>query len=55
MKHRDNRCHYENKDPVIHYYSDFAIEEFIEKIMSIEGYLESARKSNLTQAKGKKR
>jgi hypothetical protein len=54
-KKSNNRCHYENKDPVIHYYSDFAIEEFIEKIMSIEGYLESARKNNLTKAKGKKR
>jgi hypothetical protein len=54
-KNSDNKYHYENKDPVIHYYSDFAIEEFIEKIMSIEGYLENARKSNSTKAKGKKR
>jgi hypothetical protein len=54
-KNSDNKYHYENKDPVIHYYSDFAIEEFIEKIMTIEGYLENARKSNSTKAQGKKR
>lgn len=54
-KNSDNKYHYENKDPVIHYYSDFAVEEFIEKIMGIEGYLENARKSNSTKAKGKKR
>jgi hypothetical protein len=54
-KNSDNRYHYGNKDPVIHYYSDFAIEEFIEKVMSIEGYLESARKSNSTKEKGKKK
>lgn len=54
-KNSDNKYHYENKDPVIHYYSDFAIEEFIEKIMTIEGYLENARKSNSTKAQVKKR
>lgn len=54
-KNSDNKYHYENKDPIIHYYSDFAIEEFIEKIMKVEGYLENARKSNSTKTKGKKR
>ena len=54
-KNSNNKYHYKNKDPVIHYYSDFAVQEFIEKIMSIEGYLEKARKGNSNKSKRKKK
>ncbi len=54
-KNSNNRYHYENKDPECHYYSDFAIEEFIEKIMEIEDYLESARRSNSSRANKEKK
>jgi hypothetical protein len=54
-KNSNNRHHYENKDPVYHYYSDFAIEEFIEKVMGIEGYLQNARASNSPNAKRKEK
>ena len=54
-KNGNNRYHHENKDPEYHYYSDFAIEEFIEKVMSIEGYLENARKSNSSRTSKRKR
>ncbi|PZV20322.1 MAG: hypothetical protein DCF12_22515 [Snowella sp.] len=53
-KNSDNHNHYKNKDPIIHYYSDSAIEEFIDKIMSIEGYLEDARKGKSTNSKKKR-
>ena len=53
-KSSDNKYHYENKDPIIHYYSDFAIEKFIDKTMSNQGYLQKARKDNLTGTKKKK-
>ena len=54
-KNSNNRYHVVNKDPVVHYYSDFAIQEFIEKVMGIEKYLENARKWNSSKAKKKKR
>jgi hypothetical protein len=54
-KNSNNRYHHENKDPECHYYSDLAIEEFIEKIMSVEGYLENARKNSSYQASRKKK
>jgi hypothetical protein len=44
-KKSDNEYHYQNKDPEIHYYSDLAVEDFIDKVINIEGYLENARKS----------
>lgn len=53
-KNSNNRYHYENKDPEYHYYPDFAIEEFIEKVMGIEGYLENARRSNSSRTSKKK-
>ena len=54
-KNGNNRYHHENKDPEYHYYSDFAIEEFIEKVMSIENYLENARKSNSSRTSKRRR
>jgi len=54
-KNSDNQYHYENKDPSIHYYSDSAIEEFIEKIISIEGYLANARKNNIAKGRSRKK
>jgi hypothetical protein len=54
-KNSDNKYHYKNKDPVIHYYSDFAVQEFIEKVMHIDGYLEKARKGNSKKMKKSKK
>lgn len=54
-KNSNNRYHHENKDPEYHYYSDFAVEEFIEKVMSIEGYLENARRSNSSRTSKQKK
>ncbi len=54
-RNSNNRYHHENKDPEYHYYSDFAIEEFIEKVMGIEGYLENARSSNRSRNSNKKK
>lgn len=44
-KNSNNKYHHENKDPVYRYFSDAAVEEFIKKVMEIDGYLEGARKS----------
>jgi EC042_2821-lke REase/Protein of unknown function (DUF3644) len=54
-KNSNNRYHHENKDPEYHYYSDFAVEEFIEKVMGIEGYLENARRSNSSRTSKRKK
>ncbi|KPV93126.1 hypothetical protein AN395_00252 [Pseudoalteromonas sp. P1-30] len=43
-KSSDNKFHYKNKNPEIHYYSLDLVEEFIKKIMEQESYL-SATKS----------
>ncbi|MGP1388013.1 MAG: DUF3644 domain-containing protein [Thainema sp.] len=53
-KNSNNRYHYENRDPETHYYSDFAVEEFIKKIMEIDGYLEKARSNKLTKTKNRR-
>lgn len=42
-KNSQNRFHYKNVDPTYHYYSDFAVDEFIQKVMNIDGYLKKAR------------
>ncbi|EGR4060001.1 DUF3644 domain-containing protein [Vibrio cholerae] len=42
-KQGDNRYHYKNKNPEIHYYSNELVEEFIKKIMEQDGYLSSAK------------
>jgi hypothetical protein len=54
-KNSNNRYHHENKDPKYHYYSDFAVEEFIEKIMVIDGYLENAKRSNSSRTSKQKK
>tara|TARA_Y100000588_G_scaffold71894_1_gene74098 strand:- start:62460 stop:63761 length:1302 start_codon:yes stop_codon:yes gene_type:complete len=38
-KQSDNKFHYKNKNPEIHYYSDDLVEEFIKKVMDKETYL----------------
>jgi hypothetical protein len=53
-KKSDNKYHYENKDPIYHYFSDHAIEEFISKVMTIDGYLQKARKDYSEYHKKKK-
>jgi hypothetical protein len=42
-KSSDNRYHHANKDPEYHYFSDFAVEEFIKKVMENQGYLKKAK------------
>jgi len=42
-KRSNNRYHHQSKDPEYHYFSDSALDEFISKIMSQDGYLEKAR------------
>jgi len=41
----NNKHHYLNKNPEIHYYSDDAIELFVNKVMANRSYLENARDS----------
>jgi hypothetical protein len=53
-KKSNNEYHHENKDPVYHYFSDLALEEFIEKIMTIDGYLQKAREDYSYHHKTKK-
>jgi EC042_2821-lke REase/Protein of unknown function (DUF3644) len=45
-RNSNNKFHYMNRDPEYHYYSDFVVEEFINKVINIDGYLEHARASN---------
>lgn len=54
-KNSNNRHHYKNKDPVIHYYSDVAVQDFIDKIMTIQDYLEKARKGNSNNSRKKRK
>ena len=42
-KKSDNRYHHQSKDPEYHYFSDAALDEFISKVMSNDGYLEKAK------------
>jgi EC042_2821-lke REase/Protein of unknown function (DUF3644) len=45
-KKSTNKFHYKNNDPEYHYFSDAAIEEFIDKVMNNDDtYLERARQS----------
>lgn len=44
-KNSNNKHHYENKDPVCHYYLDIAIEDFIKQIMENNEYLINAKQS----------
>jgi len=44
-KKSNNKHHYLNKDPVVHYYSDTAIEEIIQKIMDKKNFLRNTRES----------
>lgn len=53
-KKSNNRYHYENKNPTLHYYSDYAIEDFIKKVMENEGYLKRVRNSSSNNTKSKK-
>ena len=52
-KNSNNKHHYKNRDPVIHYYSDIAVQDFIDKIMTIKDYLKKARKDNSNRSKKK--
>jgi EC042_2821-lke REase/Protein of unknown function (DUF3644) len=45
-RNSNNKYHYMNKDPEYHYYSDCVVEEFIDKVVNIDGYLKKARESN---------
>ena len=44
-RNSDNAEHYLHKNPETHYYSDSALEIFIDRVLSNKGYLENARTS----------
>ena len=46
MEKKQNKYHYLNENPELHYYSDAAIEEFITKIMTNKNYLKNARQNH---------
>ncbi|MCL1128444.1 DUF3644 domain-containing protein [Shewanella sairae] len=45
-KQVDNKYHYKNKNPEIHYYSNELVEEFIKKVMDKDNYLRDAKSSH---------
>lgn len=45
-KNSDNRFHYKNKNPELHYYSNDLVEEFIKVIMEHENYLRVAKEQH---------
>jgi len=42
-KKNDNKFHYRNKNPEIHYYSNELVEEFVKKVMDQEQYLRETK------------
>lgn len=52
-RNSNNKEHYLHKNPETHYYSDSALEMFIERVMSNRSYLDNARKSYSRRASHK--
>lgn len=54
-KNSDNKYHYQNKKLEYHYYSDFAVEEIIQKIIHRDDFIANARNSYAHTLKKKKK